>query len=71
MSTGDVLRRGEPVEWIGADYVEDGVGSVSTGAHGTFVTTYGDREADGLVVSFGPVGAFCCSREDVRRLASE
>lgn len=70
MSAGDLLRGGEPIEWVGADYVEHGVRAVTAGAHGKFVTTDGDLESDGVVVSFDPVGAFCCRREDIRRLAA-
>jgi hypothetical protein len=63
--TGDALRSGELVVWVGCEYVEEGVGSVVMGAQGTFITTdFGDR----IVVSFEPVGAFSCRREDVRRV---
>jgi hypothetical protein len=61
------FRGGEPIEWIGVEYIEDGVGSVKTGARGTFITTDFD---DGLVVSFDTVGTFCCRRQDVRRVTN-
>lgn len=70
MSDGHRLVAGEPIEWTGADYVELGVGAVTRGALGHFVTTDGDTDSDGVVVSFDPVGAFCCRREDIRWMAS-
>jgi hypothetical protein len=71
VSAGDVPRGGEPIEWIGPAYIEDGAGAVTAGAHGTFITTDGDVESDRFVVSIDPVGAFCCRRRDIRRLAGE
>jgi hypothetical protein len=71
VSVDRVLRDGDPIEWVGPDYVEDGAGAVTAGMHGTFITTDGDLDSSGLVVSFDPVGAFCCRREDIRRLTGE
>lgn len=68
MPDNAALRPGDRVEWIGSLYVEDGVGAVRAGSIGTFITFDGDDPDDDLVVSFEAVGAFCCGREDVRRL---
>jgi hypothetical protein len=67
VQTSEPLAPGESIVWIGADYTEENIGSVSAGDLGTFITTDGERESDGLVVSFASVGAFCCRREQVRR----
>jgi hypothetical protein len=67
MGINEPLRPGEPVEWIGAEYTEDGVGTVREGTRGLFITTDGESEDDGVVVSFDPLGAFCCRRTDIRR----
>ena len=67
-----MLRRGQRVRCVAAPYREGPDPCVvNPGDIGTYFTTDGAAQADGIVVNFPHVGGFCCRLEHVEPIEDD